>query len=288
MKIKLLATTALLVLASDMAFALDPVRIEQRCEDDSISTAQGLGRNEWAKKCTHISPRTYDYNVFDDWGNQRSRVYYPSFYKPNNFDDWFRAPTAKAGSCNLGVHTAMISCLSSCYTPDQKLLFAEGELAIYDAFSRRVSRIVTLSDDAELDNIAYTVRNVDAYSESVKDVIHRILEIKTRDGGSLKVTLNHPLLISTGHMKNAEDIHIGDSLITESGDFDEILSIEEVEFYGKVYNVRPDSDGADGVSLNGQIVVAQGFLSGSMYYQNTGANHVNRLLLRDSLPDDLI
>ncbi|MBQ4811730.1 cell surface protein [Pseudoalteromonas luteoviolacea] len=288
MKVKLLAASAALILVSDFAFALDPVRIEQRCEDDSINTTQGVGRNDWALQCKYISARTYDYNINDDWGNRRSRVYYPSFYKPGNFDSWYRAPVVKGATCNRGAYTAMITCLSSCYTPDQKLLFAEGELAIYDAFSRRVSRIVTLDDDANLDNISYTVRNVDAYSESVRDVVHRILEIKTQNGGSLKVTLNHPLILSSGHMKNAEDIQVGDALIAENGEFDEITSIEEVEFFGKVYNVRPDSDSENGVILNGQIVVAQGFLSGSMYYQNTGANHVNRLLLRDSLPNDLI
>ncbi|KZN41274.1 hypothetical protein N482_20665 [Pseudoalteromonas luteoviolacea NCIMB 1942] len=177
-------------------------------------------------KCKYISNRTYDYNINDDWGNQRSRVYYPSFYKPGNFNDWWRAPTSKAPACTNNGYTGIIHCLSSCYTPDQKLLFAEGELAIFDAFTRRVSRIVTLSDDATLDSLAHTVRDVDAYSESVRDVEHGILHIKTASGGSIKVTLNHPLLISSGHLKNAEDIKVGDALIAENGDFDQIRCLD--------------------------------------------------------------
>ncbi|MBU2712995.1 Hint domain-containing protein, partial [Zooshikella harenae] len=280
-----------LVGVSIPTFATDPIRFEKRCEDDSLSPSAAFGRNDWAQKCKYISHRTWDFNVNDDYGNRRGRPFYPSFYEPNNFDHWFKAPTTKSANCGRGAgdkHTKILTCLSSCYTPDQKLLFPEGELTIYDAFSRQVKKIVTLDDAASLNNLQYTTRPVNAYSESVRDVLHEILVIKTQNGGQLKVTPNHPLLVSSGHMRNAENLKVGDSLISQNGTFDSIVSIKSTEFFGKVYNVRPDSSGENGVSLNGQIVIAQGFLSGSMYYQNTGAYHVNRLVLRDNLPEDLL
>ncbi|OCQ20777.1 cell surface protein [Pseudoalteromonas luteoviolacea] len=269
--------------------AVDPVIVKQRCENDSLAPAPARGRTDWALECRIITPRTHDFYVNDDYGNPKARPQYPSFTKTNDYTSFWIAPTSKTAGCSVrSGYSATITCTASCYTPDQKLLFAEGELTIYDAFTRKVSKIVTLDDDASLDNITYTVRNVHAYSESVVDVLHEILVIKTKNGGSLKVTPNHPLIISNGQMKNAEDIQIGESLIAENGDFDEITSIEEIEFYGKVYNVEPNSNGEHEVILNGQIVVAQGFLSGSMYYQNTGFGYVDKYVLRDNIPDDLI
>ncbi|MDE1462013.1 Hint domain-containing protein [Spartinivicinus poritis] len=288
--LKIFLPVALIGISSSV-FATDPIRFEKRCEDDSLNSSAAFGRNDWAKKCKYISHRTWDFNINDDFGKRRGRPFYPSFYQPNNFDNWFKAPTAGSAKCGRGAgdkYTKILTCLASCYTPDQKLLFSEGELTIYDAFSRQVKKIVTLDDSASLNNLQYTVRPVDAYSESVRDVLHEILVIKTQSGGQLKVTPNHPLLVSSGHMRNAEDLKIGDSLISQNGSYDPVVSIKNTNFFGKVYNVRPDSSSEDGVSLNGQIVIAQGFLSGSMYYQNTGVYHVNRLVLRDNLPEELL
>lgn len=144
---------------------------------------------------------------------------------------------------------------------------------------------MTLSDAAELNNLAYTVKDVEAYSESITDIVHDIRVLNMASGGQLKVTENHPLLVSTGHMKTADNISVGESLIYQDGNYDVITSIDDIDFYGKVYNVQPDASDA---SLNGQIVVAQGYLSGSMYYQNEGADLTNRLLLRSNIPDSLL
>ncbi|WP_018692014.1 Hint domain-containing protein [Algicola sagamiensis] len=267
-------------------------RLLKRCEEDSLSNAQGHQRNDWAYKCKHYSKRTWEYNRLDDNDNVRTRPYYPTYVNPKNFDDWWRAPKDKNAACSYGPgnkYTEFNFCLASCYTPDQKILFADGEMAIFDAVTKRVSKIVTLDDQSTLHSLGYQVRDVDAYSESIRDVLHTILVLKTQSGGELKVTENHPLLVSTGHMRNAEDIHVGDKLIAENGSFDTIVSIEPIKYYGKVYNVKPNSNNENGVtSLNGQIVIAQGYLSGSFYYQNTGAHHVNRLVLRDRIPDNLI
>ncbi|PNQ53959.1 cell surface protein, partial [Vibrio agarivorans] len=176
-------------------------------------------------------------------------------------------------------------CVASCYTPDQKILFVDGEHEIYDAFTKKLTNIIALSDSSSLDNISYQVKGVEAYSESIIETVHNIRVFNTVNGGQLKVTDNHPLLLSTGYMQTAENIKVGDSLISKDGSFDEIINIEDVKFTGKVYNVMPDTSDK---STNGQIVVAQGFLSGSMYYQNDGADLTGRLLLRSQVPSDLL
>ncbi|PNQ53710.1 cell surface protein, partial [Vibrio agarivorans] len=170
------------------------------------------------------------------------------------------------------------------YTPDQKILFSDGEHAIYDALTKRLTNIVTLSDDANLENLSYQIKDVEAYSESIIETVHNIRVFHTASGNQIKVTDNHPLLVSTGYMLTAENINTGDSLISKDGTFDEITNIEDIKFTGKVYNVMPDTSDN---STNGQIVVAQGFLSGSMYYQNDGADLTGRLLLRSQVPTDL-
>ncbi|AUI87529.1 cell surface protein [Vibrio azureus] len=280
---KLLALT--LGLTSLSISANDGARLEKRCSLDSLSPSQAVGRNEWAHKCKHISKRTMEYNTLDDFDNPRARPLYPSFFNPANFDDWFKAPIVKSGSCDIKHYTKQIHCVSSCYTPDQKILFVDGEHEIYDALTKKLTNIVALSDNASLDNISYQVKDVEAYSESIVETVHNIRVFNTANGGQLKVTDNHPLLVSTGYMLTAENIKVGDSLISKDGSFDEIINIEDVKFTGKVYNVMPDTSDK---STNGQIVVAQGFLSGSMYYQNDGANLTGRLLLRDQIPSDLL
>ena len=127
----------LLVAIGESSFAQSTVRIEARCEEDSIDATAGRGRNNWAKECNYISARTWDFNVNDDHGAPRGRPYYPSFSNPENFDDWWKAPVTEGESCSRGPsdkYTNIISCLASCYTPDQKLLFEQGELTIFDAF----------------------------------------------------------------------------------------------------------------------------------------------------------
>jgi hypothetical protein len=49
-----------------------------------------------------------------------------------------------------------------------------------------------------------------------------------------------------------------------------------------VFNIQPEAD-----SQPGQIVIAQGFLSGSSWFQNDGYEYVNRLILRRNVPEEL-
>ncbi|WP_018692017.1 Hint domain-containing protein [Algicola sagamiensis] len=266
--------------------------LQKRCEQDSLSPAQAIGRTDWSFKCQHISRRTWDFYKHDDFGEILARPMYPIYSTNTSLTDLWKAPVAESSACSKGPNGKFMpqaACVSSCYTPDQKILFAQGELPIFDAYSKRLSKIVTLDTQSTLHSLGYMVRDVDGYSESLKDVEHTILVLKTQNGGQLKVTENHPLLVSTGHMRNAEDIDIGEKLIAENGSFDTVVSIEPIKYFGKVYNVKPYSTDENGMTeLNGQIIVAQGFLSGSYYYQNRGLAHVNRLILRDQIPDNLI
>ena len=61
---------------------------------------------------------------------------------------------------------------------------------------------------------------------------------------------------------------------------DPIAKIEINKIFGKVYNVKPVT--LDYVS---NIVVAEGYLNGSVRYQNEFLNTINSLILRRSLAE---
>lgn len=264
--------------------------IKQRCAEESLSNEEALGRVEWGYRCGHI-PKAY--YLLATHSRYYPRILYPVGKRENPYtllNEYKRMPTEKSEDCNaIGNYKLGGQCLSSCYTPDQKLVFANGEMSIYDAFTNKAKRIVTLADDATFEHLDTTERDIRTWVVSIKDTKHEILVIET-DSGDLKVTPNHPLVLSDGRMITAGALVVGQSLIREDGSFAEITSIKEIEFYGKVYNVEPDAINKNGEeSMNGHILIAQGFLSGSNFYQNADeARYMNQYLLRHQIPIELL
>lgn len=110
--------------------------------------------------------------------------------------------------------------------------------------------------------------SVGAYSRSWQDSLEIIRVIKTASGALLKVTLNHPLLLESGVLIEARDLQIGDHLIKVSGVLDPVVSIQDSEYFGRVYNIAPNS-----TDPTENIIVAEGFLIGSAGYQYTEELH---------------
>ncbi|MNT27430.1 hypothetical protein D3C72_1630600 [compost metagenome] len=99
-----------------------------------------------------------------------------------------------------------------------------------------------------------------------------------KSGRELRVTKNHPLLTADGMMKMASEFKSDDSLVQLGGSLDRIASIEEIKHFGKVYNLFVESDEA---AKN--IVVTNGYLNGTAYFQNAGAKDMNRSLFRSQM-----
>tara|TARA_B100001094_G_scaffold331951_1_gene402057 strand:+ start:3496 stop:4383 length:888 start_codon:yes stop_codon:yes gene_type:complete len=265
-------------------------KIYERCNEESLDNYKAHGRLKWGLRCELI-PEAYYYNAINS--RYYPRVWYPIASRQNPItllNEYATMPTNENDPCEkIGNYKLGGQCLSSCYTPDQELLFAEGEMTIYDAFTNKVQKIVTLSDDATFEQLGKTERDIFAWVVSIKDTEHDILVIQTEQG-QLKVTPNHPLVLSNGKMMTAGTLQVGQSLIREDGDFAEIISIDEIKYHGKVYNVEPDAKDENGQqSMNGHILIAQGFLSGSNFYQNSDeAKYMNQYLLRHQIPDTLL
>jgi hypothetical protein len=272
---------------------------EGRCASDQLySNTVANERIEWALRCGHITAQqAWSYrNEFDvaaGMPKPKTLYTYPLFGWL--YPDIYRtvvwvAPTDRNAQCPLpyngtyGGYARVVSeCLVGCYTPEQKLRFSTGEVTIQDAEENDRTDIVTLSAVASMERLSFQTGQVASYTVDIVDAEQTILNIRTRSGGHLRVTTNHPIVDSSGVMKQADEFLEGDELIREDGSLDPIVSIEKELFYGKTYNLKPDT--YDALT---NIVVAQGFLNGSGRYQDKTVTEGNRALLRRNIPDSAL
>ncbi|MCP3137651.1 Hint domain-containing protein [Pyxidicoccus xibeiensis] len=270
---------------------------EGRCASDQLfSNAAANERIEWALRCGYInSQAAFSYRYYFDVAasavKPKDLFTYPLFGWLTNIYNtlvWV-APTDRNASCTVpynatygGNAHVVDECLVGCYTPEQKLRFSTGEVAIKEAMQTHRTDVVTLSPDATMDRLSFQTGQVVAYVADVVDAEQPILNIRTRKGGHLRVTTNHPVLDSSGVMKQADEFREGDELVREDGSLDPIDSIEKELYFGKTYNLKPST--YDPVT---NIVVAQGFLNGSGRYQDKSVTENSRALLRKNIPDSV-
>lgn len=258
-----------------------------RCEEDSLSIGAAKERVAWAHRCGIISSRAAKQFLFNGT-SRRTRPLYPSWFHSQTGRTW-KAPTNKNASCRIPNYVnGFAPCEAACFTKNQGILFNDGYSKIIDAHNeKRMHGLLSLSSTATLDNLEYEARDVDHYTASLVDTDHQILTFITESGGALQVTENHPMLTATGHMKEAGTLSVGDELLLKSGNPDRITGISKRHFFGKVYNLATNANTETQKETLGQVIVAQGFLTGSVYFQNEGIKHLNRLVLRSNIPNSL-
>ncbi len=286
----------------------------QRCETDSLDNNQAPERMSWAIRCigerSDAKTREWFLQEIDETAlvmlktNQNQRgprgnPYYPTFGALPRIDDiikagvgytytpqiTFIAPADRNADCaGLPHDDGVIGiCEASCYTPEQRVLFPSGYIEIAVAREDGVSEIVTLAPDATLDKLTFKIAQVGHFTASIQDVWHEIIELRTLSGKRLRVTKNHPILTASGEMKNAEQLNLGEALLTVDGNPDPITDLTGGTYFGKVHNVRAASD-----STSDNIVIAEGLLTGSSFYQNEGIIYLNRVIMRNNLPYALL
>ncbi|WP_437603661.1 Hint domain-containing protein [Sorangium sp. So ce590] len=282
--------------------------IDVRCSEDSLGATEAIGRVQWSIKYfpamiaqyySFVTMGTRNYvqyfgalegatnSASAEWlklptGDYKQKPRYP-LWKSAQQPDW-RAPISGSDSGwkpDDGQIRAV--CTSSCYKPTVKLLYDGGYTPIGEATGARLLDIVTLAEGATLEQPTLELGRVSRYTMEASDTHHELVVIETRGGGRLVVTGNHPLVDGAGYMREASTLAVREHLARVDGSKDEIVRIGIESFLGKVYNVTPE-----GESLESQIVVAEGFLSGSAWYQNDGAEYLNRDIFRLNLPDELV
>ena len=228
---------------------------------------------------------------------QRPRPMYPTFEnQPVAASGTQLFPHPTLADCNLytdhsgttpakwtGDFYVVAYCESSCYTPDQSLRFSKGDVNIVDAMKAMRDDVVTLASDATLDNLATQTSKVYSYTTEIRDVEQVIYKLTMASGGSLSVTNEHPIIISSGRLIKAEKVHVGDELVHADGSLDAVIGVEKTTHFGKVYNIKPMS--REPVA---NILIAQGYLVGSARFQNDDVGYMNRVLLYRGIPGDVM
>jgi hypothetical protein len=174
-------------------------------------------------------------------------------------------------------------CTSSCYLPDQQIAFEGGNEGILDALNELRTGVTTLTPKSTLNNIQTHTDDVASYTRDIRDASQVIFTITTRSGGQLKVTDKHPILEGNGRIVQAQSIKVGNRLLKPDGTRDEVVSVTQSNYFGKVYNLKPAS-----TNRVANILIAQGFLVGSSRFQNDDVDFINRIILGRSIPAHVI
>lgn len=266
--------------------------VAYRCNGDSLSNTQAHGRYEWMVKCSSEVPMLKEF--LDNFDNVKSgnisidstRSLYPTFMdsskKPEKL---WKAPTAKSGSCTVpkDVYIAAV-CVSSCAIPQEQVLAQSngagkmGPVEFVKALTEKYERISTMTKNSSLSDQKLKSSKVEQWVTELVDTEQPVLVFTMESGKTLSVTPNHPLLRKDGSMDTAEHFKAGEALVALGGGLDPIRSIESILYYGKVYNVFVKSS-----VPQENIIVTNGYLNGSAYFQNEGAGNMNKNLLRKKL-----
>ncbi len=271
--------------------------VARRCSQDSLDNTQAKGRYDWMVKCQSQLPIIKEFlDNFNDVQvsiggvkvsvGSSGRELYPTFmnyaYKPEK--PWI-APTNKSAACVMPstVYVATV-CVSSCATPEQQILAEDKAskkmkyVSFIDALTQNAGAVASLQSAESMRSKALVKIKVDQWITELIDTEHDILVFKMKSGRELKVTPNHPVLTADGSMKTAAEFKTGEALVQLGGDLDPIVSITATKHFGKVYNLFVQSDVA-----YKNIVITNGYLNGSAYFQNAGAKDMNRSLFKQKM-----
>jgi hypothetical protein len=193
------------------------------------------------------------------------------------------AATNRANTTITGFYVNAYCPGTGCYTPDQQISFASGDEPILSALDALRTGVKTLTPHSTLENIKLKTDDVLSYMRDLRDSAQVIFEIRTRSGGQLRVTDKHPVIIDDGRIVEAHTLKAGTKLIKADGSRDEIVSVTETPYFGKVYNLKPTA-----TNRVANILIAQGFLVGSSRFQNEDVDYINRIILGRSIPKSVI
>lgn len=270
-----------------------------RCSQDSLSNTDAKGRYNWMVKCQDSVPTIKEFLTnFDDVvlkGSKKdnfsstidgkSRILYPTFMnRATSPEKVWKAPKSANASCDVpsSAYIAAV-CVSSCATPDQEILAqAEANMKLryvpfIEALTQKYKFTAVHSGDS-MSSGKVSRMPVDQWVTEMVDTEHDIRVFEMKSGRKLRLTPNHPILTAQGSMKLAEEFRVGESLVQLGGALDQIVRISDVKYTGKVYNVFVKSG-----SPTKNIVVTNGYLNGTAYFQNEGSIDLNRSLLRKNL-----
>ncbi|MBC7396250.1 MAG: hypothetical protein H7333_02310 [Bdellovibrionales bacterium] len=285
----------------------------QRCTEwgDSLETTEVVHRYNYAIRCTTDGRTLFaikkNYEGITHVGGIVTTPGYPIYgvFAPTSPDDkiayknpkkWFAPKTAersvegcvsKVEGDNLmpANYEIFAFCASGCYTPEQMITTDpfNRSMTAQEVFSSKLPTIAGVDSSSSIDQVSLKQVTVKGWVTDLSPTNHELLNFKTLSGGNLSVTNNHPILTSNGEIKEAGQIALGDAFVKADGSVDPVVEIVPSSYYGYVYNFDIDSEEeAD------QLLVAQGFINGSVRFQNEDLVAVNRQILRTNIARSLV
>lgn len=265
--------------------------VPMRCSQDSLSNTEAQGRYDWMVKCQNQVPVIKEF--LENFENVKyngislddsTRHLYPTFLDSATKKPWI-APKTSNGSCTVPAKAYVAAvCVSSCATPEQEIM-AEVEkgkalrkISFIEAWAQNLKKVGTLHPYSTIDSTKLEQTEVEHWVTELLDTTQPVLTFKLRSGGQLRVTPNHPILNQDGAMQEARAFKVNDNFVRLGGRLDKIVSIDQSDYYGKVYNVFVNSN-----ELKKNVIVINDYLSGTAFYQNEGAQYMNRELFRNNL-----
>jgi len=243
------------------AWAVD---LQERCAEDLIqSAAMANGRNQWALACRLITKIDYDCAT--------NNGYYWTFNSTTGGPN--RAPMRPGVGCDGFRKFTM--CPAGCFESSMRVQFGSHYMTPAEAYDAGMGTVTALSEDASLEHLSFVEEPIGTFVRGPET--GDLIQITSSGGGKLLVTHNHPMIDATGTLLPASAVKVGMSLATVEGAA-RVTSVHRVAYDGPVWNVKPRK-----AEPKANVNVAEGFLTGSIRYQNEWASEAARLLLRQSL-----
>jgi hypothetical protein len=263
-KLTMLACLLLVIGKSSIASA----QLTARCSEDALGVADAQGRNGWAYNCSYISQAARDfYNSDGDYvvftvgcGHAGCMPFIP----------------VTPGAGCIGGLTILGFCKAGCYTPEQKVLFNGAYSGVQHAYESHETTVTALTAGSTLRGMSFAEQPIQTYVAG--DTTEDIFVLKDKQGDTVKVTSEHPMVLADGTVVKAKTLKKGDRLAKADGTTSRLTEVKTFSFTGTVWNVEPASH-----DKTENILVGQGFLTGSVRFQNEWADEVFRLSRRDDL-----
>ena len=171
--------------------------------------------------------------------------------------------------------TYLADCAIGCFEGAQQVGFAGGPLAIQEAVAQRLPSVVALAEGSSASRLRWDTTDIKEYT--VGDFAGEMVQVTAENGRRIVVTPNHSLFMADGEVRQAVAIRAGDEVLGEPSNLT-VQNVARVPYKGIVYNIRPVSS-----EVVANTNLSEGFVTGSVRFQNEWAREDFRLALRQRL-----
>ncbi|MBF0208917.1 MAG: hypothetical protein HQK53_18805 [Oligoflexia bacterium] len=183
--------------------------------------------------------------------------------------DFDTNPPELMGWCACGCFDSSVNILT--VTDDGFLWKSAGQIII----DWKSTKLASLQSESSLDNFSFAESDIRLATTGVEK--QDLFNIETENGKGLKLTGEHPVLLSNGLMIPAKDLKVGDNLIGIDGEKKAILAIVRSGAGSSVMNFAIEKNNSDKAA---HIIAAEGVLVGDLVWQGSLQEEEKALFVR--------